>query len=53
MNQVPYEGGNAGPLVLLQDDTPLLFTTPGGASSFVESGRICALAVTTRKRFSL
>lgn len=53
MNHVPYKGGNAGPLALIQGEIPLLFTTPGGASSFVESGRIRALAVTTRKRFSL
>ena len=53
MNHVPYQGGNAGPLALIQGEIPLLFTTPGGASSFVESGRIRALAVTTKKRFSL
>ena len=53
MNHVPYKGGNAGPLALIQGEIPLLFTTPGGASSLVESGRIRALAVTTKKRFSL
>lgn len=53
MNHVPYKGGNAGPLALIQGEIPLLFTTPGGASNFVESGRIRALAVTTKKRFSL
>ena len=53
MNHVPYKGGNAGPLALIQNEIPLLFTTPGGASNFVESGRIRALAVTTKKRFSL
>ena len=53
MNHVPYKGGNAGPLALIQGEIPLLFTTPGGASNFVENGRIRALAVTTKKRFSL
>jgi tripartite-type tricarboxylate transporter receptor subunit TctC len=53
MNHVPYKGGNAGPLALMQGEIPLLFTTPGGAASFVDSGRIRALAVTTKKRFSL
>ena len=53
MNHVPYKGGNAGPLALIQNEIPLLFTTPGGASSFVDSGRIRAIAVTTKKRFSL
>ena len=53
LNHVPYKGGNAGPLALIQGEIPLLFTTPGGASSFVENGRIRALAVTTKKRFSL
>jgi len=53
MNHVPYKGGNAGPLALIQGEIPLLFTTPGGASNFVEAGRIRALAVTTKKRFSL
>ena len=53
MNHVPYKGGNAGPLALIQGEIPLLFTTPGGASNFVESGRIRAMAVTTKKRFSL
>lgn len=53
MNHVPYKGGNAGPLALIQNEIPLLFTTPGGASNFVDSGRIRAIAVTTKKRFSL
>ncbi|MCC7485611.1 MAG: tripartite tricarboxylate transporter substrate binding protein [Burkholderiales bacterium] len=53
MNHVPYKGGNAGPLALMQGEIPVLFTTPGGASTFVESGRIRALAVTTKSRFSL
>jgi tripartite-type tricarboxylate transporter receptor subunit TctC len=53
MNHVPYKGGNAGPLALIQGEIPLLFTTPGGASNFVDSGRIRALAVTTKQRFSL
>lgn len=53
MNHVPYKGGNAGPLALIQGEIPVLFTTPGGAASFVDSGRIRALAVTTKKRFSL
>jgi tripartite-type tricarboxylate transporter receptor subunit TctC len=53
MNHVPYKGGNAGPLALMQGEIPVLFTTPGGSSVFVESGKIRALAVTTKKRFSL
>ena len=53
LNHVPYKGGNAGPLALMQGEIPVLFTTPGGSSTFVESGKIRALAVTTKKRFSL
>ena len=53
LNHVPYKGGNAGPLALMQGEIPVLFTTPGGSSTFVESGKIRALAVTTKERFAL
>jgi tripartite-type tricarboxylate transporter receptor subunit TctC len=53
MNHVPYKGGNAGPTALLANEIPLLFTTAAGVTSYVDSGRIRALAVTTKKRFVL
>jgi len=52
-NHVPYKGGNAGPLALLSNEIPLLWTTAGGATAYVDSGRLHALAVTTQKRFVL
>ena len=52
-NHVPYKGGNAGPLALLANEIPLLWTTAGGAAAYVDSGRLRALAVTTQKRFVL
>lgn len=53
MNHVPYKGGTAGPLAVISGEIPLIFTTAGGAANFVNSGRLRALAVTTKKRFAL
>jgi tripartite-type tricarboxylate transporter receptor subunit TctC len=53
MNHVPYKGGNAGPVALLAGEIPLLFTTAAGVTTHVETGKIRALAVTTKKRFVL
>ena len=53
MNHVPYKGGTAGPLAVISGEIPLIFTTAGGAANFVSNGRLRALAVTTKKRFSL
>jgi tripartite-type tricarboxylate transporter receptor subunit TctC len=53
MNHVPYKGGTAGPTALLAGEIPLLFTTAAGITQHVESGRLRALAVTTKKRFVL
>jgi tripartite-type tricarboxylate transporter receptor subunit TctC len=53
LNHVPYKGGNAGPVALLANEIPLLFTTAGGSTAYVDSGRLRALAVTTQKRFAL
>ncbi len=53
MNHVPYKGGTAGPTALLAGEIPLLFTTAAGVTQHVESGRLRALAVTTKKRFIL
>ena len=53
LNHVPYKGGNAGPVALLANEIPLLFTTAGGSTAYVDSGRLRALAVTTQKRFTL
>jgi tripartite-type tricarboxylate transporter receptor subunit TctC len=53
MNHVPYKGGTAGPLAVIGGEIPLIFTTAGGAANFVNSGRLRALAVTTKKRFAL
>ena len=50
---MPYKGGNAGPRALLANEIPLLWTTAGGATPYVDSGRLRALAVTTQKRFVL
>ena len=53
MTHVPYKGGTAGPTALLAGELPLLFTTAAGVTQHVETGRLRALAVTTRKRFVL
>ena len=53
MNHVPYKGGNSAPTALMTGEIPLVFTTAAGVTSQVESGRIRALAVTTKKRFVL
>jgi tripartite-type tricarboxylate transporter receptor subunit TctC len=53
MNHIPYKGGTAGPTALLAGEIPLLFTTAAGVTQHVESGKLRALAVTTRKRFVL
>ena len=53
LNHVPYKGGTAGPTALLAGEIPLLFTTAAGVTQHIESGRLRALAVTTKKRFVL
>ena len=53
MNHVPYKGGTAGPTAVLAGEVPLLFTTAAGVTQHIESGRLRALAVTTKKRFIL
>src|SRR5215203_1401000 len=53
LNHVPYKGGNVGPVALLANEIPILFTTAGGSTAYVDSGRLRALAVTTKKRFVL
>lgn len=53
LNHVPYKGGTAGPVALLANEVPLLFTTAAGVTNYVETGRLRALAVTTQKRFVL
>ncbi|HXN16320.1 MAG TPA: tripartite tricarboxylate transporter substrate binding protein [Usitatibacter sp.] len=48
---VPYKGG-AGPAVtgLLSGDTQLMFVTLSSAMSFIQAGRLKALAISTTKR---
>ena len=53
MNHIPYKGGTTGPTALLAGEIPLLFTTAAGVTQHIESGRLRALAVTTKKRFVL
>jgi tripartite-type tricarboxylate transporter receptor subunit TctC len=53
LNHVPYKGGTAAPSALLAGEVPLIFTTAAGVTQHVESGRLRALAVTTRSRFVL
>ena len=53
LNHVPYKGGTAAPTALLAGEVPLIFTTAAGVTQHVESGRLRALAVTTRSRFAL
>jgi tripartite-type tricarboxylate transporter receptor subunit TctC len=52
-NHVPYKGGTAAPTALLAGEVPLIFTTAAGVAQHVESGRLRALAVTTKQRFAL
>ena len=53
LNHVPYKGGTAAPTALLAGEVPLIFTTAAGVAQHVESGRLRALAVTTKRRFVL
>jgi tripartite-type tricarboxylate transporter receptor subunit TctC len=53
LNHVPYKGGTGAPSALLAGEVPLIFTTAAGVTQHVESGRLRALAVTTRQRFVL
>jgi tripartite-type tricarboxylate transporter receptor subunit TctC len=53
LNHVPYKGGTAAPSALLAGEVPLIFTTAAGVAQHVDSGRLRALAVTTRSRFVL
>jgi tripartite-type tricarboxylate transporter receptor subunit TctC len=53
LNHVPYKGGTGAPSALLAGEVPLIFTTAAGVTQHVESGRLRALAVTTRQRFAL
>jgi tripartite-type tricarboxylate transporter receptor subunit TctC len=52
-NHVPYKGGTAAPTALLAGEVPLIFTTAAGVAQHVASGRLRALAVTTKQRFAL
>lgn len=53
MVHVPYKGG-AGPAVtaMVSGETVVMFTTVSSAVSFIKSGRLHALGVTTPKRIS-
>ncbi len=53
LNHIPYKGGTAAPTALLAGEVPLIFTTAAGVAQHVASGRLRALAVTTKKRFVL
>jgi tripartite-type tricarboxylate transporter receptor subunit TctC len=53
MTHVPYKGGTGAPTAVLAGEVPLIFTTAAGVTQHVESGRLRALAVTTRNRFVL
>jgi tripartite-type tricarboxylate transporter receptor subunit TctC len=53
LNHVPYKGGTAAPTALLAGEVPLIFTTAAGVVQHVETGRLRALAVTTKQRFGL
>lgn len=51
MNHIPYKGGNAHVLGLMSGEVPVLFTPIGGLSSFIDSGKMRLLAVSTKQRY--
>lgn len=51
MNHIPYKGGNAHVLGLISGEVPVLFTPIGGLSSFIDSGKMRLLAVSTKQRY--
>lgn len=50
-NLIPYKGGNLAPLAAVQGETQVVFDTPAGMLSFVPSGKLRPLAVTTTTRW--
>jgi tripartite-type tricarboxylate transporter receptor subunit TctC len=50
-NLIPYKGGNAAPLAVVQGETEVVFDTPAGMASFVPSGKLRPLAVTGATRW--
>jgi tripartite-type tricarboxylate transporter receptor subunit TctC len=48
---VPYKGGSAPALAVMSGEVPIIFTSLAGMSGHIESGKVKALAVTSRSRF--
>jgi len=49
---VPYKGGSAPAMAVMSGEVPIIFTSLAGMSSQIESGKVRALAVTSRARFA-
>jgi tripartite-type tricarboxylate transporter receptor subunit TctC len=49
---VPYKGSGPGTIALLSGEVAFMFSTPPSAMPFVRTGRLRALAVTTRTRMA-
>jgi tripartite-type tricarboxylate transporter receptor subunit TctC len=49
---VPYKGGSAPALAVMSGEVPIIFTSLAGMSGHIESGKVKALAVTSRNRFA-
>ncbi len=53
INHVPYKGGGPALTDLMGGHVPVLFSSLGSAASFIKSGRVIPLAVTSATRSSL
>ena len=48
---VPYKGGNLAPMAVAQGETQVVFDTPAGMASLIQSGRLRPLAVSSASRW--
>ena len=53
LNHVPYKGGSAPALAAIAGEVPIIFTSMAGMSQHLQSGKLRALAVTSKQRFAL
>jgi tripartite-type tricarboxylate transporter receptor subunit TctC len=48
---VPYKGGNLAPMAVAQGETQVVFDTPAGMASLIQSGKLRPLAVSSAARW--
>jgi len=51
LNHIPYKGGSGVQMAVLENEVPLIFSTPSVTVPFHQQGKIRVLAVTTRERY--